>query len=68
MKSKKFMKLYIRGAALALFVILLFGTALRAAAQRYESPPEFRGYEILEGEMVMGMNYRVDERVMNEGL
>ena len=67
MKSKKFMKLHIRGAALALFVILLFGTALRAAAQRYESSPVLKASQILPRELVSGLNYRVEERVINDG-
>ena len=66
-KSKKFMKLHIRGAALALFVILLFGTALRAAAQRYESPLALKASQILPRELVSGLNYRVEERVINDG-
>jgi len=67
MKSENLMKLYIRGVALALFVILLFGTALKAAAQRYDAPPEFRASQILPPEMVTGPNHRVDQRVINDG-
>ncbi len=65
--SKTFMKLYIRGAASALFVVLLLGTVFSAAAQQYDSPQELRASQILPPEMVTGPNHRVDERVINDG-
>ncbi|MEC4681976.1 MAG: hypothetical protein VST67_14930, partial [Nitrospirota bacterium] len=61
------MKLYIRGAASALFVVLLLGIVFRAAAQRYDAPQELRASQILPREMVTGPNHRVDERVINDG-
>ncbi len=67
MKSKNIMQLYMQGAAVALFVVLMLGTALRAEAQRYDSPLEFRASQILPREMVTGPNHRVDERVINDG-
>ena len=52
---------------MALFVVLLLGTALRAAARRYESSPVLKASQILPRELVSGLNHRVEERVINDG-
>ncbi len=67
MKSENLMRLYINGAVVALFVVLLLGTALRVAAQRYESPPVLKASQIVPPELLSGPDYRIDEGVLNDG-
>ncbi len=57
----------VRSVAIALTVVMVLGVLQVGYAQQYETPPVLSASKILPPELLSGPNFRVQERVTNDG-
>lgn len=60
-------RLWVQGVRVALFCALLLGNLLPATAQQFESSAILKASQILPRELRSGPDYRVEEKVFNDG-
>lgn len=60
-------RLWVQGVRVALCCALLLGSPLPVTAQQYEAPATLKASQIVPQNLLSGPDYRIDEKVLNDG-